>query len=161
MTTASRTTAAPAPRKLRTLSSAGRPRAVMTATIGARRAAVVGLVSRNCYGSARRSPRTARSRARELLDDCRERRGVADDARRRRFQRLAVTSDEDGAEAERRGGPHVVVLARPDVDGAVGARAALLQEDAPVARHRLVAGPRPPRGPQGPAGPPPGGPEPQ
>src|SRR2546425_770370 len=80
MTTASRTTAAPAPRKLRTLSSAGRPRAVMTATIGARRAAVVGLVSRNYYGSATRSPPTARSRERELQQvavDVREDRELA------------------------------------------------------------------------------------
>src|SRR2546428_4442172 len=132
MTTASRTTAAPAPRKLRTLSSAGRPRAVMTATIGARRAAVVGLVSRNYYGSATRSPRTARSRARELLDDCRERREVANDARRRRFQRLAVAIDEDGAEAKRRGGPHVVVLARPDGERVLGARAAFVPGYAPM-----------------------------
>src|SRR3989442_5237878 len=146
MTTASRTTAAPAPRKLRTLSSAGRPRAVMTATIGARRAAVVGLVSRNYYGSATRSPRTARSRARELLDDCRERREVADDARRRRFQRLAVAIDEDGAEAERRGGPHVVVLARPPLDWAVGARPAPPPEDAPGFPHPPFWSPLPPPG---------------
>src|SRR3989442_2224306 len=155
MTTARRTTAAPAPRKLRTLSSAGRPRAVMTATIGARRAAVVGLVSRNYYGSATRSPRTARSRARELLDDCRERREVANDARRRRFQRLAVAIDKDGAEAKRRGGPHVVVLARPDVDGAVGARATLPPEDAPVSRHPPVTPRLPPPDRQVPPGPPP------
>src|SRR5947207_868074 len=81
--------------------------------------------------AAARRPRSA---LRELGDHIRQRAQVRQDSGRRRFERLAVTVDEDRPESERGCWLHVVVLARPDVHHPLGRRAATLEEPSPMPR---------------------------
>src|SRR6266545_2065356 len=75
----------------------------------------------------------------QLIDHARQECQVAQHARGRGLERLAVPVDEDRPVAESSGRSHVVILARTDMNGVTGRHAGALGEHPPVSRRRLVA----------------------